>query len=77
MRRILLAKLNQDMKNGKRLAEERDSNKRKFADMEAHEQQVLEDWETGKIEKKRKETLVRRSGFQNFQLSQICSNGFQ
>ena len=77
MRRSLLAKLNQDMKNGKRLAEERDSNKRKFADMEAREQQVLEDWETGKIEKKRKETLVRRSGFQNFQLSQICSNGFQ
>ena len=42
MRRSLLAKLNQDMKNGKRLAEERDSNKRKFADMEAREQQVLE-----------------------------------
>ena len=56
-RRSLLAKLKQDMKNGKRLAEERDSNKRKFADMEAREQQVLEDWETGKIEKKTQRNL--------------------
>ena len=45
---------------GSRLAEERDSKKRKFEDMSATEQQVLEDFDTGEARKRHAEACARR-----------------
>ena len=50
----------QQMFQGSRLQEERDSGKRKFEDMSATEQQVLEDFETDKIRKRHAQACAKK-----------------
>ena len=40
---------------------ERDSNKRKYDEMSAHEQEVLEAYETGKLKRQRREAVAQRA----------------
>ena len=47
-------------KKGKQLVELRDQKKRDYADMTSGEQQILEDYETGRLEKRRKAATVPR-----------------
>ena len=44
-------KAKERINQGARLSEERDSSKRKFEDMSATEQQILEEYDTGKTHK--------------------------
>ena len=55
-----LAAVRAQEKKGKRLVELRDQKKRDFADMTREEQQIVEDFETGKLEKRRKTATVPR-----------------
>ena len=45
----------------KKLAMDRDSGKRKWADISPGDKQLLEDYDTGKLQKRRKEILAPRN----------------
>jgi hypothetical protein len=51
------------MEQGARLAKERDSNRRKFEDMSATEQQILEDFDTGKAAKRHAQERGKKCHF--------------
>ena len=55
-----LDKANQRFNEGVRLSEQRDSGKRKFENMSATEQQILEDFETGKAAKRHAEDCGKK-----------------
>ena len=59
-RKRKLAAVSAQEKKGKRLVELRDQKKRDFADMTREEQQIVEDFETGKLEKRRRTATVPR-----------------
>jgi hypothetical protein len=52
-RKTAIQQIRKMLAKGKSLAEERDSSKRKFEDMSTKDQSILEDYETGKLEKRR------------------------
>ena len=59
-RRDALEKARDALRRGARLARERDQNKRTFDDMDAGEQKMLEDYETGRAKKAKKQYIVPR-----------------
>ena len=59
-RKRVLAAVRAQEKKGQRLVELRDQKKRDFAAMTSEEQQIVEDYETGKLEKRRKAATVPR-----------------
>ena len=59
-RRFLKNDAKQEMKHGEFLAKQRDSGKRKFEDMSATEQQILEDFETDKSKRRYEKIRVRK-----------------
>ena len=52
--------IKQQLVHGAQLADHRDTGKRKFEDMSAAEQQILEDFETEKTEKEYNKLCVRK-----------------
>ena len=59
-RREVHKKVKQRLAQGRRLAENRDSKKRKFEDMSATEQEVLEKFDTGKAGKQHAEACAKK-----------------
>ena len=59
-RRLCKKEAKQRMNYGASLAEQRDSRKRKFDDMSATEQQILEDFETDKARKRYEATCAKK-----------------
>ena len=48
------------LRQGQRLAKERDSGKRKFDEMSATEQQLVEDYDSDRLKKRYKETKIEK-----------------
>ena len=59
-RRELKSKAKQQLKNGARLSEQKESGKRKYWEMSSTEKQLIEDYETQKLERDYKATLCKK-----------------
>ena len=54
--------LQQQLRQGAHLAELRDTNRKRFHDMSATEQRVLEEYDTGKLQKRHNDARIRKPG---------------
>ena len=59
-RRASIRKIAEEFSHAKILAKDRDDSKRKFDDMSVADQELLEDFDTGRLSKRRKMILVER-----------------
>ena len=59
-RRRRKSKLEQQLRKGKYLAHLRDTNTKRYHDMSATEQRILEEYDTGKLQKRRDNLLIRK-----------------